>query len=258
MSGFKNTTRTISGHHPWSGGSIHKSTGGTINRLARGGPVDKIDANPGHAETFPKEGNRMQGNSATLRKESPTQELAEHGGKTPLISKFKKGGPAKHFHVHKHFHAKGGRTHSVSHSYATAEKHAETFAEGGHVHDSTNVPAGGPDYKRGGKAKPVKKNAGGALYAPGGAVARPPVAMGGPQALGALGRLAARPQGLPVRTGLPMRRPMPMPGPQPIVRARGGGVHSDAAQDRPMMQRIAKQAVGKHVRTAPPKGHGVR
>lgn len=227
MTGFKNTTRTMSGFHPWSGGAVGGGTGGTINRLARGGAVDKIDTNPGHAEIYPKEGDRMHGNSATLRKESPTQELEERGGKTPLLPKFKKGGSAKtHFHVHKHYHAKGGRTHSVSHSYAAAEKHAETFAEGGHVHDSTHVPAGGPDYKRGGKARPVKKNAGGALYAPGGGVPRPvprPMVGGGAPIGGALGQLAARPQGLPVRPGLPMRRPMPMPGPQPVVRAARGG-----------------------------------
>jgi hypothetical protein len=240
MTGFKNSTRTIQGHHPWGGGSI--------------GGVDRIDANPGHAEVFPKEGNRMQGNSATLRKEAPTEELAEHGGRTPLTAGFKKGGPAKHFHVHKHFHAKGGRTRSVSHSYSAAEKHAETFAEGGHVHDSTHIPAGGPDYKRGGRT--VKKNAGGALYATGGTVNRlamggPPMPMGALQAppQGALGRMGMRPPGLPNRPQLPMRRPLPMPGPSPLTRAKGGSAP---------MRKVAKQAVAKHVRTAPPRGHGVK
>lgn len=38
-------------------------------------------------------------------------------------------------------------------------------------------------------------------------------------------------------------------------KAEGGAVHSDAAQDRPMMQKIAKQAVMKHVGTPAPKGH---
>lgn len=250
MSGFKNTTRTVRGFRNWSGGSIG-GTGGTINRLAQGGPVDRISSNPGHPEVYPKEGDRIHGNSLTQRKEAPTQELTEHGGKSPLISKFKKGGSAKHFHVHKHYHAKGGRTHSVSHSYAAAEKHAETYAEGGHVHDGTRIPAGYPDYKRGGstgKKRPVKKNAGGALYAPGGTVSKPAlggVPLGGAPAVGALGRLAMRPQGLPVRKGLPMRQPMPLPGPAPLARAKGGGVHSDAAQDRPMMERIARQTVNK-------------
>ena len=221
----------------------------TINPLARGGIVDKVDTNPGHAEVFPGEGNRIQGNSATLRKEAPTAELAEHGGKTPLTAGFKRGGPAKHFHVHKHFHAKGGRTRSVSHSYSAAEKHAETFAEGGHVHDNTQVPAGGPDYKHGGRAKPVRKNAGGAMYAPGGAVAPPMLGGPPPQMGGALGRMAMRPQGLPVRQAPPMRRPMPMPGPAPLGRAKGGTVPA---------RKVAKQEVAKHERKAPPRGHGVR
>lgn len=226
MSGFKNTTRTVSGHHHWGGGSVG-GTGGTINRLAQGGPVDKVDASPGHAEVYPKEGDRMHGNALTLRRESPTQELEEHGGKSPLVSKFKKGGPAKHFHVHKHYHAKGGRTHTVSHSYSAAEKHAETYADGGHVHDSTRVPPGGPDYRRGGKTKPVRKNAGGALYAGGGAASKPAlggVPLGGTPTMGALSKLAARPQGLPMRPALPLRRPMAMPGPALIGRARGGKV----------------------------------
>jgi hypothetical protein len=305
MSDFKDSTRTISGHHHWSGGSIGSGgTGSTINRLARGGPVDKIDSNPGHPEVYPKEGNRMAGNSATLRKEAPTVELAEHGGRTPLSAGFKKGGhfPAKHFHVHKHYHAKGG-SHTVSRSYSVAEKAAEKFADGGHVHDDTSIPAGYPDYAKGGKAKihikaknrgalhrdmgvpqgqkipkakiqaklsrdkasgntkgvkrdvfalnfrgkkPVHKNAGGATYAPGGAVIPQ---MGGAAPQGALGRLAMRPTGMPIRQGPPMRRPMPMPGPSPLMRAEGGTVG---------MRGIAKQEVNKHVRTPPPRGHGVR
>lgn len=279
MSGFKNTTKTVSGHHHWGGGSIGGGTGGTINRfarggdttpgrrdgLARGGPVDKIDATAGIPEVYPKEGDRMHGNALTLRKGSPTQELEEHGGKSPLISKFKKGGPARHFHVHHHHHAKGGKITTSTKSYRGHETKAEAFAEGGHVIDSTNVPAGGPDYKRGGKTRPVKKNAGGAMYAPGGAVIAPP-AMTGAAPMGALGRMGARPSGLPMRPQVPMRHPMPMLGPAPMagatppvgastsgalpmMRARGGTVG---------MRGVAKQEVAKHVRTAPPRGHGVR
>lgn len=249
MSGFKNTTKTVSGHHHWGGGSIGGGTGGTINRMARGGLVDKIDANPGHAEVYPKEGDRMHGNALTQRKESPTQELQEHGGKTPLISKFSRGGPARHFHVHHHHHAQGGKITTSTKSYRGHEKKAEAFAEGGHVIDSTNVPAGGPDYKRGGKTRPVRKNAGGAMYAPGGAVIAPPAMGGAAPPMGALGRLGMRPQGLPARPGVPMRRPVALPGPQPLMRARGGKVG---------MRGVAKQEVAKHVRTAPPRGHGVR
>lgn len=248
MGGFKDSTRTRSGFGHWDGGSIGGSPSGTINRLARGGPVDKIDANHGHAEVYPKEGNRTQGNAATLRKEAPTQELAEHGGRTPLTAGFKKGGPARHFHVHHHHHAKGGKITTSTKSYRGHEKKAEGFAEGGHVHDNTNVPAGGPDYKRGGKTRPVRKNAGGAMYAPGGAVMGNPQ-MGGAAPLGALGRLAARPQGLPVRPGMPMRRPGVLPGPQPVMRARGGPVGE---------RKVARQEVAKHERKAPPRGHGVK
>ncbi len=117
------------------------------------------------------------------------------------------------------------------------------------MHDNTNVPAGGPDYKRGGKTRPVRKNAGGAMYAPGGPVAPPMLGGPPPQMGGALGRLAMRPQGLPARLGMPMRRPMPMPGPSPLARAGGGKVP---------MRKVAKQEVAKHVRTAPPRGHGVK
>ncbi len=254
MSGFKNTTRTVSGHHHWGGGAVGGGTGGTINRLARGGAVDKIDENPGHAETYPKEGDRTHGNSATQRANPPTRELEDHGGKTPLTAGFKKGGSAKHFHVHKHFHAKGGKITTRTQSYRGHEKQAETSAEGGSIHDSTEPPAGGPDYARGGR-HPVHKNAGGAMYAPGGAV-RPPMSGGlnGMQALqappqGALGRLAMRPQGLPQRPALPMRRPMAMPGPQPLAHARGGAVPA---------RRVAEREVGKHERKAPPRGHGMK
>ena len=235
MSGFKDSTRTTKGHHNWGGGTVGLATGGTVNRLAAGGPVAGVkDAISGEHEGGGVADFKPYGKDHGLihRSTPMTEELKEAGGTSPLRSGFKKGGKAaKHFHVHKHFHAKGGRTHSVSHSYSAAEKHAETYAEGGHVHDSTTVPPNGPDYKRGGKAKPVKKNAGGALYAPGGAVQRP--FMGGQPPMGAQGALGgpggmaplqARPRGLPIRPQLPMRHPMPMPGPSPMTAARGGKI----------------------------------
>lgn len=217
MKGFRNTTRTLSGHSfPASHGFSH-STGGTINRLAVGGPVaarDKVDTAGGTPQIYPLAGNREHGNSAVQRKISSTKELEDHGGKTPLPSGFARGGKA-HFHVHKHYHAKGGKTRSVTHSYGAMEKHAETYAEGGHVHDETQIPPG-PDYKKGGRAR--RKNAGGALYATGGTINK--LAGGGSPAMpvGTLGRLAMQPR-------VPLRRPMQMPGgPQPplVTRARGG------------------------------------
>lgn len=291
MSDFKNTTRMISGHHHWNGNSVWdgrptatppKNPVATTQAAARGSPVRvPVPVSRAAGGPVPQAHDHVHGvhekggikdfrtygeDHGLVQRSTPmTEELKEAGGTSPLRSGFKKGGLAKHFHVHKHYHAKGGKTHSVSHSYAVAEKHAEKFAEGGHVHNCTEAPAQGPDYKRGGKAKPVKKNAGGALYAVGGEVvgrrdgratggtinklAVGGVPMQGTPATGALGRLALRPQGLPARQGPALRRPVPMPGPQPAMRAKGGEVG---------MRKVAKQEVAKHVRMAPPRGHGVR
>lgn len=256
MSGFKDSTKTVSGHHDWNGSSV-------------GTPP----------QVYPPNGDRTHGNAATQRTNPPTQELEAHGGRSPLLPGFKHGGQARHFHVHKHFHAKGG-SHTVSQSYKREEKTAERFAEGGHVHDGTSPPASGPDYAKGGMHinpkhrgkftqkmtgsktgkltgkdvqrglhaksgetrkeanfarmarrhfEPLHKNAGGALYATGGTInklALGGVPMQGTPATGALGRLAIRPQGLPTRAGPALRRPMPMPGPTPMARAGGGGIPS--------------------------------
>jgi hypothetical protein len=260
MTGFKNTTRMIQGHHNWDGRNVATppknptfGTGGTLNRMARGGPVDRIDGMGPQDKGGVKDFKPYGEDHGLVRRQVPaTEELKDAGGTSPLKSGYAKGGKSKtHFHVHKHYHAKGGRTHSVSHSYSTAEKHAETFAEGGHVHDCTQIPAGGTDYKRGGKTKPVRKNAGGALYGRGGAtskLAMGGVPLGGTPAVGALGRMALRPQGLPARTGPAMRRPVAMPGPAPVAapvaRAKGGS-----------MRQIAHQEVAKHVNYPAPKGH---
>lgn len=46
---------------------------------------------------------------------------------------------------------------------------------------------------------------------------------------------------------------------KPLAKAQGGLVaHPDAAQDRPMMEGIAKKAIAKHVASKPPQGHGVK
>lgn len=290
MSGFKDTTKTIHGHHGWDGTHVHA-------------PLDRISSNGGTPQVFPGEGNRVQGNAGQQRANPPTQELQSLGGKSALTPGFKRGGSPKHFHVHKHYHT-GGKTRTVSHSYGMAEKHAETFAEGGHVHDETSPPADGPDYKRGGRAKggkwiqgavkhpgalhkalhvpqgqkipakklaqaahsqnptmrkranlaktlgKVRKNAGGALYATGGTInklAMGGIPMSGTPAAGVMGRLALRPQGLPMRSGAPLRRAMPMPGPSPLARAEGGTV--------PSMERVAKKVVREHINYPAPRGH---
>lgn len=128
MSDFKDTSRAIRGHHDWNGTHIQP-----------------------RAEVFPPSGgDRIQGNAAVQRGDPPTRELQEHGGRSPLNSGYAKGGPTKHFHVHKHFHAKGGKVRTESRSYRAAEKGAEQYAGENHVHDSTEIPAGVPDYKKGG------------------------------------------------------------------------------------------------------------
>jgi hypothetical protein len=258
MSDFKDSTRMIQGHHNWNGNAVwdgrptqlpQKNPVATTRAGAQGAPMQvPVPVSRAAGGPVPQARDHVHGlhekggvrdfhtygeDHGLVQRSTPiTDELQEAGGTTPLRSGFKKGGPARHFHVHHHHHAKGGKITTSTKSYRGHEKKAEAFAEGGHVHNSTHVPAGGPDYKRGGKTKaPVKKNAGGALYATGGTVNKlamggPPMGMGALQAppQGALGRMAMRPQGLPGRPALPMRRPMPMPGPAPapMGRAKGG------------------------------------
>jgi hypothetical protein len=226
MKGFRNTTRTLSGHS-----------------FAQGGPV-------GGVTDFHS---NLHG-SALVRREVPSNEMQrEGGGRGPLTPGYATGGKAKHFHVHKHYHS-GGKVTSKSKSYKGAERAAERevegagsmMASGGHIHDDTSIPAGYPDYKKGGKTRKIHKatggtinkmNAGGALYGTGGTIN--PRATGGtinelapggqpmlpgrtpPPAIGALGQLAA------AGRGAPLRRPMGMPGrmaPGPLGRAKGGRV----------------------------------
>jgi hypothetical protein len=239
MAGFKNSTRTISGHHNWDG----KTVGG----------VENFHSN-------------MQG-SALVRRQTPTTQLDRDAGNTSSLEPgFAKGGKAeKHFHVHHHYHggkvtrskaarmemqgetespaseskpfAKGGKMHlnpkhkgkftqkmtgskkghltgkDVSkglHSKSPETRQEANFArmarrdfkplaEGGHVHDDTSPVA--PDYARGGV---IGKSAGGALYAAGGKVSRE---------------------------------------------------NTDAKADAVQARRIAKQVVHEHVGYPAPKGH---
>lgn len=88
--GFRDTTRTMAGHHPWSGGAI--------------GGVENFHPDPmGHA---------------LIQRQTPTTQVdVEAGGRNPLrpgyktggtIDKLKEGGKVeKHFHVHHHYH--GGK-----------------------------------------------------------------------------------------------------------------------------------------------------
>lgn len=74
------------------------------------------------------------GRSAGSRSEPPTQQLAEHGGRTPLLAGYKKGGHHR--------------------------DHLGRFAKGGHVHMDTDVAkeaAGSGDFAKGGSAHGFKK-----------------------------------------------------------------------------------------------------
>lgn len=131
MKGFKNTTRTMSGHGFAAGGTV--------------GGVSDFRSN-------------LHGSSSVRREVPSSVEDAETGGKTPLRPGYAKGGKAKHFHVHKHYHS-GGKVSTKSKSYASAERAAEhetegagpMMAQGGHIHDDTSIPADYPDYAKGGR-----------------------------------------------------------------------------------------------------------
>jgi hypothetical protein len=136
MKGFKDSTRTMQGHNFGKSHGFSHSTGGTINRLAQGGKVGGLTEHESD----------LNGHSAVQRSESSTQELAEHGGKTPLTSGYKHGGKVVHKHFHVHHHGKGGKIHTKSY-----EREAEHKAEGGHIYDDTRPEP--PDYAKGGKPK---------------------------------------------------------------------------------------------------------
>jgi len=225
MKGFKDSTKTIHGHHNAPHHTKWISTESSVAKLAHGGMVREMppQVDPNHSA------DRDHGNSAVDRRIPSTEELADHGGKSPLTSGFAKGGKAeKHFHVHNHYH--GGKKIPKHHEKKWAEKHA--MKEGGHVHDETSIPKGSPDYKKGGKVK--HHNAGGAVYGTGGTIDKLATGgtvnklatggtqdrlagggmpmMGAPNRLGAPPTLGARPMPIGnVPTGGP-RPPMPTVG----------------------------------------------
>lgn len=147
MKGFTNTTKMRSGHGFATGGTINRvATGGTINRYKKGG-------RPGYAEGGKVGGldeheSDMNGHSAVQRSESSTQELAEHGGKTPLTAGYAGGGKAeKHFHVHNHYHnGKKMPTKKAMHKAegGSAKKNwiAGATKNKGALHRALNVPEG--------------------------------------------------------------------------------------------------------------------
>lgn len=135
MKGFKHT-----GNGPRAGHSFPASHGfhGSTSplRKAIGGMVDE------HKPV--REGAISRG------KPPMTEQLAEHGGKTPLLDGYKKGGRIVEF-------KSGGRVVR----FATGGKvRKPKFAKGGHVKDFENPgkeSEGGGDYARGGRPTGFKR-----------------------------------------------------------------------------------------------------
>lgn len=225
MKDFKDSTKTIHGHHNAPHHTKWLSTEGGVAKLGHGGMVRERppEVDPNHSA------GRDNGNHGNVDRRIPTtEELAQHGGKDPLTSGFAKGGKAeKHFHVHNHYH--GGKKVPKHHEKKRAEKQA--MKEGGHVHDDTSIPKGSPDFKKGGKVH--HKNAGGAVYATGGTIDK--LATGGTR-----DKLAGG--------GMPMPgRPMP-PHPMPIGNVPTGGA-------RPPMPAVGRgQGAGQRLAPRPVMG----
>jgi hypothetical protein len=104
---------------------------------------------------------------------------------------------------------------------------------------------GKKNYARGGKMKRMGYAMGGVPmtgYAP---TMRRPMIQSPP--MGAPSRMVATPRA-PMTTMARAKGGM-------TRYAKGGAAHSDEAQDRPMMKRIAQEVIGEHVRYPAPKGH---
>lgn len=161
MKGFRDTTKTVAGHHNVAGsqfstfGRQRFATGGTVNRFAHGGAI------PHHPD--PVHGLHEKGNvrdmhpygedhAAVLRNVPATALEEEHGGKGPVAPGYSKGGKATHFHVHKHYHM-GGKTKSEHKAYGgklrkmemQAEEEAHTGVSPGHTGSTRDhLKGGGP------------------------------------------------------------------------------------------------------------------
>lgn len=141
MDGFKNTTRMRTFTSSADVGRTAGRTVGFVRSFAQGGSVrgfargghakDKIDGEHDVTQVDPNHADRdMHGHGLVHREEPTTDELGEAGGTSPLKSGYAKGGkPAKHFHVHHHYHS-GGKTNTKSKHYGGAEKEAERQVEG--------------------------------------------------------------------------------------------------------------------------------
>ena len=244
MKGFKNTTRMVSGHGFATGGTINRvATGGTINAMKHGGHHHFAEG--GHIGGLDEHESDMHGHALVHRSESSTEQLHEGGGKTSLNPGYAKGGkPEKHFHVHHHYH--GGKVSKAK--MRQMEMQGEHKATGGHIHDETSIPSGYPDYAKGGKwIKGAIKHPGAlhrALHVPEGKKiphnkivkaehSKNPKLAKRAHLAETLGRMHHKATGGTIDK-------LAAGG---ALYAGGGKVHEDAAQDRPMMERIAKQVV---------------
>lgn len=111
MKGFRDTTKTITGHNFAKGGHTLQPHFGRMSRppeLTNGD--DKIGGLTAHMHD-------VQKGQARNRALPATQQLKESGGRSDLMDSYAKGGKSgRHFHVHKHYYS-GGKVKTVSKSY---------------------------------------------------------------------------------------------------------------------------------------------
>lgn len=271
MKGFRDSTKMMHGHNFARGGHSLQPRFGQMKPAPgpTSQPQGQINGLTGH-------GVSGEGHSAVMRSPvASTQELEEHGGKTPLTSGYGKGGKAaKHFHVHKHVYGKGGKVKTVSKSYMKrmemqAEQGGDTnsnggfksgstggsrgkLATGGHIHDDTHEIA--PDFAKGGKmhinpahkGKFTKKMTGSKKgHLTGSDVQRGLHSESGETRKEANFARMARRHFKPLATGGTINRL----GAGGALYAQGGGVSKSEAQG------IARGVIKEHINYPEPRGH---
>lgn len=166
MSGFKNSTKMVQGHH--------FAAGGHVGHFAHPMPVSPKPANGDTVNGLTARAPDMEGHAAVHRG-VPTTDLEEkHGGTSPLLPGYKQGGQTgKAFHVHNHYH--GGKKMPGKKARASAEKKAMGGLIGPKAKATTTKTSAKHETKnprkKGGMATGGTincMNAGGALYGKGG------------------------------------------------------------------------------------------
>lgn len=274
MKGFKDTSKMMHGHHFARGGHSLQPHFGHMSRAPGAGSqsADRVGGTTAHGSNMP------EGNSAVMRAPvQPTEQLKDHGGKTPLPAGFKRGGKTSHFHVHKHYHS-GGKVRSESKSYLRqvegaaqmqAESGGNTNANGGFHSGSTGSSR--PKFAKGGKMHIKPENKGKFTQKMTGSKKGHLTGKDVQRGLHSksaetrkeanfarMARRGFKPLGKAtggtincVATGGTINKL----GAGGALYAEGGKVHSDAAQDRPMMEGIAKKVVKEHINYPEPRGH---